>query len=66
MPVKVKHATGEKTITVNQQKAPAIDGLWVSLGIFAFEVNNSTVEISNAGTDGHVIIDAVQWIAVKK
>ena len=66
VPVKVKHAAGEKTLTVNQQKAPGIDGLWVSLGNFAFEDNSGAVEISNAGTDGHVIIDAVQWLPVKE
>jgi hypothetical protein len=50
---------GGKTITVNQRKTPPIDGLWISLGTFD---NPATVEISNTGTDGHVILDAVQWL----
>ncbi len=66
VPVTVKHAAGEKAVTVNQRKAPAIDGLWVSLGTFTFAGKTGTVEISNKGTDGHVIIDAVQWQPVKK
>ncbi len=65
VPVTVKHATGEKTITVNQQQAPAIDGLLTSLGTFTFAAGG-VVEISNAATDGHVIIDAVQWLPVKQ
>ncbi len=66
VPVTVKQAAGEKTITVNQRKAPAIDGLWISLGTFTFDGKAGAVEISNKGTDGHVIIDAVQWLPVKK
>jgi hypothetical protein len=38
----------------------------VSLGIFRFEKGKGgSVEISNKGVDGHVIIDAVQWLEVK-
>jgi FAD dependent oxidoreductase len=53
---------GGKNITVNQRTTPPIDGLWLSLGTFE---NPAEVVISNEGTDGFVIIDAVQWLPVK-
>ncbi len=59
---KVPVTAGGKTITVNQREKPPIEGLWLSLGTFE---NADTVEISNTDTDGHVIIDAVQWLSVK-
>ena len=36
VPVVVRHAGGEKTVLVNQKQSPAIDGLFVSLGVFEF------------------------------
>ena len=46
-------------------KAP-IDGLWLSLGKFRFEAGQQArVEITNEGTDGYVIVDAVQWLPVE-
>ena len=53
-------------MTVNQRKAGPIDGLFASVGTFAFEKGKpATVEVGNAGVDGHVIADAVQWVPVK-
>ncbi|HVJ47446.1 MAG TPA: FAD-dependent oxidoreductase, partial [Luteolibacter sp.] len=52
---------GEKVVTVNQRKKPEIDGLFTSLGTFEFG-EESIVTISNEGSDGHVIADAVQWL----
>ena len=63
-PVQILHAKGTATVKVNQQK-PAIDGLFVSVGTFDFAPGKASVTISNAGTDGYVIIDAVQWLPVK-
>lgn len=52
-----------KTIRVNQRKLPPIDDLFVSLGTFEFNENlPARVVISNKGTDGHVIVDAVQFL----
>lgn len=63
VPVTVHSADGDKTITVDQKKKPTIDGLLFPLGTFTFEAGKAGyVEISNAGTNGHVIIDAVQWL----
>jgi hypothetical protein len=67
VPVTVVHADGTTTVKVNQQKAPPIDKLFVSLGTFRFEKGKKGyVEITNKDADGHVIIDAVQWLPVKE
>jgi hypothetical protein len=52
---------GDKVVTVNQRKKPEIDGLFTSLGTFEFS-ENARVTLSNEGSDGHVIADAVQWL----
>ncbi|QDU98284.1 FAD-dependent oxidoreductase [Lignipirellula cremea] len=64
VPVRVQHAGGSKEIVVNQQQKPAIEGVFHSLGVFAFE-ETGVVEISNAETNGYVIVDAVQFLPVK-
>jgi cytochrome c553 len=63
VPVAVFSADGETTIMVDQRRAPPIDGLWISLGMFRFEANGQGfVMVSNEGTTGHVIVDAVQFL----
>ncbi|TDU70790.1 FAD dependent oxidoreductase [Prosthecobacter fusiformis] len=62
VPVTVKHAGGETKVTVNQKKEGDVDGLGISLGTFDFDTN-AEVSITNAGTDGYVVIDGIQWIA---
>jgi hypothetical protein len=67
VPVTVFSADGEKTIHVNEKQQPSIDDRFLSLGRFRFEVNGqSFVIVSNEGTTGHVIADAVQFIPVKQ
>ncbi|MEO2023988.1 MAG: DUF1553 domain-containing protein [Pirellulaceae bacterium] len=64
--VTVQWPGGEKTTTINQQKNPPIQGRLVSLGRFHFKVDEQpAVTLSNQGTTGHVIIDAVQFLPVK-
>lgn len=63
VPIEIQHAGGTATVRVNQKKAPPIDGSFISLGTYEFSENTSaTVTVLNAGTDGYVVIDAVQWI----
>ena len=58
----VHGSQGAKTVRVNQRKVQ-IDGLWESIGEFEFSADQpAVVELSNAGADGYVIIDAVQWL----
>ncbi len=65
VPVTVFSADGEKTIEVNQKQTPPLDGRWISLGIYNCEAaGQSFVIVSNEGTDGHVIADAVQYLLV--
>ncbi|WP_020473498.1 DUF1553 domain-containing protein [Zavarzinella formosa] len=63
VPVTVFSADGEKTIHVNQQKTPEIDGLFHSLGQHTFEKGGQGFVIIDTGnTKGHVIADAVLFI----
>jgi hypothetical protein len=60
--VEIEHATGKSTVTVNQREAPTIGGNFISLGTFAFNADHAVVTVSNKGSDGYVVIDAVQWL----
>ncbi len=63
VPVQLFHANGVSNMTVNQQQAPEHNGLFHTLGQFDFSAEaEAKVIVSNQFTDGHVIIDAVQWI----
>ena len=62
--VEITHAGGKDTVFVDQRKTPAIDEHFHLLGHFDFtEGQPAVVVISNAGADGYVVIDAVQWVA---
>jgi hypothetical protein len=63
VPVEIRHAEGETTVRINEQKPPPIEGRWVSVGRFKFDKGAAgAVVISNLDTDGHVIADAVQFL----
>ncbi len=63
VPVTIFSADGEFTVVVNQKLEPPVDGHFISLGTYRFENNNQGfVLISNEGTDGHVVVDAVQFL----
>ncbi|GAB5440389.1 MAG: DUF1549 domain-containing protein [Fuerstiella sp.] len=64
VPVRVVHADGYKEITVNQQKAPAFDGLFHELGTFPFTDDDPaqiSINAANAAA-GVVIVDAVRLL----
>jgi hypothetical protein len=65
VPVVVRHAGGEAKAAVNQQVPPPNDGMFLLLGRFRFE-KEAIVEVSNAGTQGYVIVDAVQLVPAAK
>jgi len=66
VPVTVFSADGEKTVIINERQTPPIDGRFISLGEYRFERDGqSFVIVSNEGTEGHVIADAVQFLAVE-
>jgi hypothetical protein len=60
VPVTVTTADGEKLVRVNQREEPPKDG-FRSLGAFRFD-KSATITISTTGTDGYVILDAVQVV----
>lgn len=61
-PVTVEYPGGSKRVYVNQREEPPIDGVFVSLGRFELvRGGEARIVVSNEGTDGHVIADAVHW-----
>jgi hypothetical protein len=66
-PVTIRHANGEVTIRINQQKEPEHGRLFRSRGVFQFDSGRTGwVRISNDGTEADkvVIADAVQFLEV--
>ena len=64
VPVVVHFKDGDKTVFVNQ-RTPLVEGKPLSLGVFSFVAGaESWVEIRTTNTDGYVIADAVQFVAV--
>jgi hypothetical protein len=60
--VTIRHADGTATVTVNQKRKPA-GKHFHPLGTFRFAAGTQgTVTIHAAGSDGHVIVDAVQFL----
>ncbi|HSI14695.1 MAG TPA: FAD-dependent oxidoreductase [Chthoniobacter sp.] len=63
VPVKVTHADGEQTVTVNEKQTPTLDKAFVSLGKFRFVADMAAVvTVTTEGTDGYVVVDAVQLL----
>jgi hypothetical protein len=63
--VVVSHSGGDAVVTVDQKKMPSHD-LFHELGVFEFPSGASaTVTLSNEGSDGFVVVDAVQWVPVE-
>jgi hypothetical protein len=53
-------------VVVDQRKFGAVDGRWVSLGVFRFApVRPGRVVVDAAGLDGLAHIDAVQVLPAK-
>jgi hypothetical protein len=64
VPVTVRHAGGAAAVRLDQRRKPPVDGLAASAGSFEFGAEGSVV-ISNDGTDGYVVIDAVAFVGVR-
>jgi hypothetical protein len=63
VPVVIHHADGDTQVVLNEKQKPSINGVFEPLGVFRFEAGKSgSVTISNQGTTGYVVIDAVQFI----
>ena len=65
VPIEILDLDGEHDLKINQRVAPPIDHRFVSLGKFRFDTSGQWyVLISNEETDGHVIVDALQFLPV--
>lgn len=63
VPVTIKTSKGEHIVYVNQRIKPT-DGSFSSLGKFEFSgAKDEEVIVSNEGTDGYVIVDAIRFIS---
>lgn len=66
VPVRITAGSTTKIVTVDQRKSPAIDGLFQKLESLKLKAGEVVeVVISNEGTNGHVIADAVQLLPKK-
>jgi hypothetical protein len=61
VPVRIVHRDGESVVRVDQTKQPPFEKLFISVGTFSFGETGKVI-LSNAGTSGHVIVDAVQLL----
>ncbi len=63
VPIHIFHADGQETVYVDETQEPPLEGRFISLGRFRFEQDgDGYVLVSNEGTKGYVIADAVQFI----
>lgn len=63
VPITVTTSSGDKVVKLNQRE-PTKEG-FRSIGLFSFDSEQpAKVVMSNANTDGHVIVDAVQFLPV--
>ncbi len=65
VPITVRTKGQEKTFTLDQTPTPPINGLFAAVGRLPCTAGEElTVTISNRGTEGYVIVDAVQIVPV--
>lgn len=63
VPITIRCVDGEQTLTQNQRTPCLVNGVPRSLGVFEFAKGKSgSIEISNQGADGYVIIDGLQLV----
>ncbi len=65
VPVTVTHAGGVETVRVDQRKKTA-EGVFERIGEWTFDAGEAVIVITNEGTDGYVVVDAVQVVEVER
>ncbi|MGE0144880.1 MAG: FAD-dependent oxidoreductase [Planctomycetota bacterium] len=66
VPIEWRTATSTDTIALDQTKAPALEGLWQELSTVELAAGDLvTVTVRNAGTTGHVVVDAARLLPVR-
>jgi ribulose 1,5-bisphosphate synthetase/thiazole synthase len=63
VPVTISHRGGRENVRVNQQKAGDAHS-FTTVATLEFD-RTAEVVITNTGADGHVVVDAVQFVATK-
>ena len=65
VPVTITSKAGTKVVYVDQRRAPTVDKVFTPVGKFTFEADaNNAISISNEGTKGFVVVDAVRLTPV--
>ncbi len=65
VPVTVSFDGGKETVRLDQTEFPPLDEKFAAIGRFAFDTAQAaSVTVSNTGTEGFVIVDAVQFVEV--
>ncbi|MEO6810853.1 MAG: FAD-dependent oxidoreductase [Isosphaeraceae bacterium] len=65
VPVNVHSADGERTLKIDQRKERK-GGVPIVIGVFSFEAGaTGWVEVRNEGTNGHVVVDALEFLPVQ-
>ncbi len=66
VPVIIHHAEGDSQVIVDQKQKPQGKNNLHPIGTYTFDSGSThSVEITNTATNGHVIIDAVQFLEVR-
>jgi hypothetical protein len=65
VPVTIRHARGSDLVTLDQQRNHGGNAPFAVVGTFEFD-GPAEVEVSNRGTTGHVVIDAVRFVRVER
>lgn len=65
VPISIEHTGGQTRAVLNERAAPEIDKTFHSVGRFRFG-REAVIVISNTGTDGYVVVDAVQLTPVRE
>jgi hypothetical protein len=66
VPILISSADGDFPMRFDLSGTPPIEGRFASLGQYTFETNGANfVLISNEGTSGYVVADAVQFVPVE-
>jgi Protein of unknown function (DUF1553)/Protein of unknown function (DUF1549)/Planctomycete cytochrome C len=66
VPIMISSADGDFPLQFDMSGTPPIEGRFASLGQYTFEANGANfVLITNEGTTGYVVADAVQFLSVE-
>ena len=64
--VTIRSVDATRTMVINQQEPPLINGVPRGLGQFRFDAGSKVrVEVCNDGADGYVVVDGVQLIPIE-